>query len=128
MTKVLDVMKALMIEAKIRSKEQENRYRSKAPHYKKGDQVWLSSSNIKTQYPMLKLSDIWLELYMVTKIYNYLCIFKLDPSSHLCKVFYNSLLQPVKRGFVMVGCRLGCSTNHIEPSAGIPPDLITCAT
>ncbi len=95
MEQILDIAKALLAKAKEKYKTQANKHRSDTPWYKINNQIWLNSTNIKTQKPSLKLSDIWLGLYKVLDIQNHSYTLELDPSSRFCKTFHNSLLQPV---------------------------------
>jgi transposase InsO family protein len=54
--------------AQQRMKSQADKHRSIAPEYKIGDQVWLSTANLKLQRESRKLTERWLGPYAIVKL------------------------------------------------------------
>ncbi len=95
MERILDIAKILLTKVKEKYETQANKHRLDIPWYKINDQIWLNSTNIKTQKPSPKLSDIWLGPYKVLDIQNHSCILELDFGSRFCKTFHNSLFWSI---------------------------------
>ena len=88
--------------------EQANRNRTPAPRYKVGDQVWLSTANIKTQRPSKKLD--------YKQIGPYRVIEKVGPTSYRLE-----LLKSIKIHSVFHSSLLRLYREDLLPNQRLPP-------
>ena len=66
--KVLEETRHNIIEAQGQMKTQADKHHTKAPDYKVGDKVWLSAMNLCLTHTSKKLSEHWVEPYVITKL------------------------------------------------------------
>ena len=57
MEKIHEEAKSALLQAQETMKRHYDTHKNAAPEYKKGDQVWLEGTNIKTDRPMKKLDN-----------------------------------------------------------------------
>jgi len=68
---IKEFTKSLHAEMKLaqdRYVERADRYRSSAPVFKKSDNVWLDTRNLKIARPSKKLSERYIRLYFITEV------------------------------------------------------------
>ena len=68
MTKVIKETRCNIIEAQGQMKTQADKHHIEAPNYKVGDKVWLSTTNLHLTHASKKLSEHWVEPYIITKL------------------------------------------------------------
>ena len=68
MAKVLEETRHNIIEAQSQMKTQADKHHTKAPDYKIGDKVWLSTTNLHLTRASKKLSECWVGPYVITKL------------------------------------------------------------
>ena len=64
----LESVKKNLKQAQDKMKSQADKHRSDAPIYQSGDQVWLSTDNLHLPWKSKKLSEKWIEPYLVVKM------------------------------------------------------------
>jgi hypothetical protein len=75
---------------------QANKKRVPAPDYQIGDQVWLRTTNIKTNRPTKKFDYRKLGPFKIIEKINPVCFhLELPPTMHIHNVFHTSLLEQV---------------------------------
>ena len=85
----------------VRSQESQKRFadnhREEAPTYKEGDEVWLSTKNIKTERPSKKLDHKMIGPYKILKALGNSYKLDLPASMKIHDVFHSSLLRPASK-------------------------------
>lgn len=76
-------------------KEYADRKRTKSPEYRVGQQVWLSTRNIKTTRPSKKLDHKMINLFFIKRVLKGACQLELPASMRIHDTFHTSLLQSV---------------------------------
>ena len=64
----LESVKKNLKQAQDKMKSHADKHRSDAPIYQPGDQVWLSTDNLHLPWKSKKLSEKWIEPYLVVKM------------------------------------------------------------
>ena len=97
--KMQDISSVLQEEMKFAQARYEtgaNEHRVPAPSYQAGDEVWLSTKNIRTQRPARKLDWKNLGPFKISKVVSkYAYQLELPPGMKIHPVFHVSLLSPV---------------------------------
>ena len=68
MESILEQLRANLLVSQKAQRSAANLYRTLAPSYQVGDQVWLNSKNIRTQKPIKKLDNKWIGSFTITKL------------------------------------------------------------
>lgn len=91
--RILTQLKALSQQAAQRYEDNANKSREDAPVYAEGQEVYVSTKNMKTNRPMKKGDDKWAGPYRIIKVYRRACLLQLPEEMKIFPVFHNSLLR-----------------------------------
>ena len=92
MEKVWNFMREKMTKLQAKQVVAANRHRKEPPTYKIGNEVFLSTKNIRTERPLKKLDDKYIGLFKIKKLVRSLYQLELPHIMKIHDVFYSNLL------------------------------------